>query len=221
MTAYALQSDVYKFGLPRGALGNPGRLAASALASSSTIEVIEHGFALGDAITVRTPDGDVNAVLPSPLVAGTVYYAVPVTSSTFQVSTTPDGLSLVTLTTNGESVIVTADLPWDDLLEFYSRWVDGLLPAHCVPLPTPYPITIVGIVAQLTAKRAQILSGLVSESMNDTELAAKAQLERYAKGIPVRDAAPTTKPANLTVLNRERHEDIIGRPMGWRFFNGE
>ncbi len=33
---YSTVSDLYAFGLPRGALPNPGRLAASALASTDT-----------------------------------------------------------------------------------------------------------------------------------------------------------------------------------------
>lgn len=213
MTAYASRADVYKFGLPRGSLGNPGRVVASALAATSTIELFEHGFVLGDAITFRITEG---GVLSAPLVAGTVYYAVPVTDSTFQLSTTPNGLSAVTLTTDGDSMIVSIDLPVDDLLERYSRFVDGFLPAHVVPLPTPYPITVVATVAELTAKKLQILSGLISESMRDTELAAKAQLERWASTLPVRDAAPGTAPANLAVHDSRRDTRIGGPRFGPR-----
>jgi hypothetical protein len=96
-------------------------------------------------------------------------------------------------------MMVSADLPFNDILEFYSRFADGFLPAHVVPLPAPYPITVVAIVAQLSAKRLQQLSGLTSESMTELELAAGAQLKRWAAGLPVRDAALATVPANLTV----------------------
>lgn len=205
MTAYAARADVYKYGLPRGALGNPGRLAASSLAATSTIELIEHGFAAGDPITFRATDG---GTLSAPLVAGTIYYVLPVTDSTFQVSAAALG-SPITLTTDGSNVVVTADLPFDDLLEYYSRFVDGFLPAHAVPLPAPYPITVVAIVAELTAKRLQILSGLKSASMDEAEIAAGAQLKRWATGIPARDAAVTTKPSNLAVVHFQ-HDRIIG-----------
>jgi len=205
VTAYAARSDVYKYGLPRGALGNPGRLAASSLAATSTIELIEHGFAAGDPITFRATDG---GTLSAPLVAGTIYYALPATDSTFQVSATPLG-SPITLTTDGANVVVTADLPFDDVLEFYSRFVDGFLPAHVVPLPTPYPITVVAIVAELTAKKIQILSGMRSGSMDEAEIAAGAQLKRWAAGLPVRDAAPATVPANLAVTHARR-DNVLG-----------
>ena len=211
MTAYATRANLYQFGLPRGALGNPGRVVASSLASTSTIELFEHGFVLGDAITFRITDG---GVLSAPLVAGTVYYAVPVTDSTFCVSTTPDGTSPVTFSTDGDSMIVSIDLPVDELLERYSRFVDGFLPAHVIPLPTPYPITVVATVAELTAKKLQILSGLSSESMRDSELSAKSQLERWASTLPVRDAATGTVPANLAVHDARKRENRIGVPFG-------
>jgi len=207
MTAYATRSDVYLYGLPRGSLGNPGRLADSSLASTSTITLSEHGFATGDALTLRATAG---GALSSPLTSGTTYYAIYVNDSEFQVATTPTG-SPITLTTDGVSVMVTADLPFDAILEFYSRFADGFLPAHAVPLVTPYPITVVAIVATLAAKRLQILSGVTSESMKDEEIAAKAQLERYATGIPVRDAAPPTIPTNLAVTKVER-DKLIGVP---------
>jgi hypothetical protein len=106
-------------------------------------------------------------------------------------------------------MIVTADLPWAQVLEFYSRFVDGFLPAHVVPLPTPYPVTVIGIVATLAAKRMQILSGLKSESMEEAEAGAAKQLQRWAQGLPVRDAATATQPANLAVTNVKPPE-LIG-----------
>jgi hypothetical protein len=214
MTAYAARRDVYRYGLPRGALGNPGRLVASSLASTNTIELVEHGFETGDAVTFRATEG---GTLSAPLVAGVVYYVIALTDSAFQVATTPTG-SPIDLTTDGVSMMVSADLPIDDLLEYYSRFVDGFLPAHAVPLPAPYPVTVVAIVAELTARRLQILSGLTSESMRDVELSAKAQMERYATGIPVRDAAPATIPTNLAVHNARR-EERIGVPLFGRTFN--
>lgn len=208
MTAYAARSDVYKYGLPRGSLGNPGRLVASSLAATSTIELIEHGFELNDAVTLRATDG---GVLSSPLVAGAVYYVIPITDSTFQLAATSGG-SAITLTTDGVSMVVCIDLPFDDLLEYYSRFADGFLPAHAVPLASPYPITIVAIVAELTAAKLQILSGIVSESMHLAELSAKAKLERFAAGIPVRDVAVTQLPTNLATVKSTR-DRRIGMPL--------
>jgi hypothetical protein len=136
-----------------------------------------------------------------------LYYALPVTDSDFQVSATPNG-SPITLTTDGVSVIVAADIDWQALGEAYSRFADGFLPAHAVPLPAPYPVTVVAVVAQLMAARAQILSGVTSVSMKEAELSAKGQLERWAKTLPVRDAAPATVPANVAITG----SPVIGPP---------
>jgi hypothetical protein len=206
--AYATQADVYTYGLPRGALGNPGRILDSLLAATSTATLAEHGFSTGSAITFRVTQG---GALSAPLIAGTTYYAIYLTDSTFQIAASPTG-SAITLTTDSIQAIVSADLPFADVLLFYSRFVDGFLPAHAVPLPTPYPITVIAIVAELAAKRLQILSGLVSESMKDLELSAKAQLERWAATLPVRDADPSTQPANLAVT-KARHDNRLGYPL--------
>jgi hypothetical protein len=202
VTAYATRQDLYKFGLPRGALANPARLVASMSAANSTIELLEHGFETGDAITFRIADG---GSLSAPLVAGTTYYAIKLNDSDFQVSATPTG-GPITLTTDSVSIFVTADLPIDDLLEAYSRFADDLLPAHAVPLQAPYPVTVVRIVCELTAKKAQILSGLKSESMEEAELAAMAQLKRFGAGLPIRQAQPNNIPTNLAVTS------AIGQP---------
>ena len=206
--SYATQSDVYKFGLPRGALGAPGQLVASSLAATSTIELDQHGFVSGDAVLFRAT---ANGVLSSPLVEAQTYYVLYVTDSTFQVSATPNG-SPITLTTDGVSMLVVASLPFEDVLNFYSRFVDGFLPAEVVPLDSPYPITVVAIVAELTAKKIQILSGVKSGSMDEAEIAAGAQLKRWSAGLPVRDAAVTQQPANTAVTTRVCN-DRIGTPL--------
>jgi hypothetical protein len=208
MTAYAQKSDVYLYGLPRGALGNPGRIVDSALAADSVFTLSDHGFATGDVVYFRAPAG---GTLAEPLVTATAYYAIYLTDSQFQVSTTPNG-SAVTLTSDAVSMIAWTDLPFDQVLEFYSRFVDGFLPAELVPLQAPYPITVVAVVATLAAKRIQILSGMRSESMDADEAGAAMQLQRWATGVTVRDAAATQQPANTAVTTSVRN-DIIGTPM--------
>jgi hypothetical protein len=208
MTAYATRAHVYQFGLPRGALGNPGRLVDSALSSNSIITLNEHSFETGDAVYFRAADG---GALAAPIVAGTAYYAIKVSESSFQVSTTPTG-GPITLTSNAVSMLVWADLPFDSLLEYYSRFVDGFLPAEAVPLAAPYPVTVIAIVATLVAKRIQFLSGMTSASMDEAEAGAAKQLERYAAGLPVRDKAATQPQTNLALV-RFRPDNRLGIPL--------
>jgi len=194
MVAYATRADVYKYGLPRGMLANPGRLCASALASTDAFELDGHGFETDDPIIFRAEAG---GLLPSPLVAGTTYYAIRVNDQFFKAASVAAG-SAVDLLNDGEAVVVATPLPFDDVLEFYSRFVDPFLPAHAVPLEDPFPVTVTAIVAELTAKKLLLIAGQKSEGMAETELAAKAQLERWAKAIPLRDERATA-PTNLAV----------------------
>lgn len=194
MVAYATRADVYKYGFSRGTLGNPGRLVASALASTNVLTLEGHGFETDDEILLRAESG---GSLPSPLVAGTAYYAIRLTDSTFSVATTPGGTA-VNLTTDGESVVVSAALPFDEVLEFYSRFVDDFLPAHLVPLAEPYPVTVTATVAELAAKKLQLIAGQTSDAIDAVELAAKARLERWAKGLRIRDPKAATS-ANLAL----------------------
>lgn len=206
MTAYATRRDVYTYGLARGTVASEGRLVASSLASTDTLELEGHGFETDDAILVRAIDG---GTLSAPLVEGTTYYAIRLTDSTFQLAATAGGAA-IGLTSNGVSMLASIALPFDEILEFYSRFVDAFLPAHLVPLSAPYPVTAVAIVAELSAKRLQLISGTRSESMTEIEVAAKAQLERWAKGIPLRDASATAS-ANLAVTSA----NLTADPRGW------
>lgn len=200
---YATRADLYKFGLPRGLLANPGRLCASALAATDAFELDDHGFADGDALILRAESG---GNLPAPLVAGVVYIAIRISEASFKVSAA--GGTPIDLTTDGVSVAVATPLPIDEVLEFYSRFVDGFLPAHLVPLETP-PITVTALVAELSAKKLLLMAGQSSQSMTEFEVAAKAQLERWASAHPLRDAQATPS-ANLAYS-----ENVATDPRGW------
>ena len=196
MTAYATRADVYKYGLPRGMLANPGRLCASALATSDAFELDGHGLETADPFIPRAEAG---GVLPVPYVAGTTYYAIRVNEQFFKGAASAIAATAGTaidMTADGSAVVIATALPFDDVLEFYSRFVDAFLPAHVVPLKSPYPVTVTALVAELTAKKLLLIAGQSSASMTEAELAAKAQLERWAKGIPLRDSRATA-PANL------------------------
>jgi hypothetical protein len=188
MTAYAVRADVYKYGLPRGVLANPGRLCASAVASTNAFELDLHGFETDDDILFRAEAG---GTLPAPIVAAQTYKAIRVSETLFKAAATAGG-SAIDLTTDGEAVVVATPLPFDDVLEFYSRFADAFLPAHLVPLTPPYPVTVVALVSELSAKKLLLLSGQSSVNLGEAELAAKAQLERWASGIPLRDSHATS-----------------------------
>lgn len=206
MTAYASARDLYTYGLRRGVLVNEGRLVASSAASSNILELDGHLFETDDAVRVRAVDG---GTLSVPLAADTVYYVIRLSDSTFKLATTEGGAP-IDLTTDGESMIVTADLPIDDLLEAYSRFADDFIPAHAVPMAAPYDLTLVRIVCELTAAKLLSLAGQSSVSMKDAEIAAKAQLERWATGVTLRSVAAAATPTNLAITST-----VSTDPRGW------
>ncbi len=184
-----------------------GRLVASSTASSDVLELEGHGFETDDALIVRAIE---SGTLSAPLVAGTTYYVSRLTDSTFKLAATAGGAA-INLSTDGVAMMVTIALPFDRVLEFYSRFVDAFLPAHLVPLTAPVPVTVVGIVAELAAKKLQALCGAASEIVAATELVAKAQLERWAKGIPLRDTTATAS-ANRAITSTLA---TTADPRGW------
>jgi hypothetical protein len=202
---YAQRADLYRYGLTRGELANPARLCASVLAATNAFELDAHGLEADDPVMLRAESG---GALPAPLVAGETYYAIRDSASVFRVAATPGGPP-IDLTSNGSSVLVITPLPVDQVLEFYSRFVDPFLPAHLVPLKAPYPITVTGVVAELSAARLLRIATQSSESMKDLEVGAMAQLQRWAKGVPLRDARATGA-ANLAVSASAGRD-----PRGW------
>lgn len=215
MAVYATRSDLDDFGgLPDGALASEGRLVASSLAATDALELAAHGFETGEPLTLRAYEG---GTLSAPLVEGETYYAIRLTDARFKVATSEANALAgvaVNLTTNGASMVASKPLPVERYLELYSRWVDDFLPAHLVPLTAPYPIVVTRIVALLAGKALLNRDGKASEIVNETELAAKAQLERWAKGIPLRDPARTAS-ANLAITASLGAGSSDLDPRGW------
>jgi hypothetical protein len=204
---YCSRSDVARR-LPPGALTSSAGLVASSLAASNAITYDGHGLETDDPVTVRVAG---NGVLPVPLVEGVTYYARRLTNATLELAATVGGVA-INLTSDGTSVIIARDPDFDGLIEFYSRWVDGFFLAHMVPFTAPIPAIVKGLVADLAAKRLLNISGQDSDAVNAAELAAKAQLERFATGIPTRDATATLPAANLAITSSL---SATSDPRGW------
>lgn len=196
MALYCEEKDLWDFGVPRGSIPNAGRLAAEPPASASTdrIELDGHGFASGDPVSFRAEGG---GSLPAPLVAGTIYYALPYSEGYFQVSATAGGAA-IDLTTAGEGVVVLTPLPIDAAIEFASALIDDMIPSHAVPLTAPYPPIITMTCAELAAAKLAARSGAASVSLTGTADAARKRLERWAQGVPVRGTGASAQtPTNL------------------------
>jgi hypothetical protein len=211
---YCAPADLYLFGLPRGAIQNPGRLAASVDASANSIALDVHGFDADDPVQFRAEAG---GTLPTPLVAGVEYYADPLTDSTFRVAATPGGAA-IDLTSVGSRVVVIAPLPILASIAWASRMIDDMLPAHVVPLEEPLHELVRMTCAELAAGKLLARTGSASKSLGEMVDAARKRLERWAKGVPLR-GNDTPPPANLAASGATT---VASRPdpLGWNRFGG-
>lgn len=211
---YCSPQDLYRYGLPRGFLTNPGRTVAAVHTSTDALELDGHGF--GDSAD-RTPvtfRAEAGGSLPAELAEGTTYYGEALTEGLFQVYAAAAGGSPIGLSTAGANVVVNTSLPVLEVIERYSRFADGRIPAQAVPLEVPIPVTVVAIVAELSSQRLLWISGQKSIQMAEIEAAAHKELLALAPGIPLRDARATA-PTNLAVS-----ENVAASGRGWVVSSG-
>lgn len=180
--------------LPPGTVVSPAGMLASCLASTDVLTYDGHGLETNDEVTVRAASA---GTLSAPLVAGTIYYAIRLTNSTFKLAASAGGAAL-NITSDGVEMVVTREPKFDDVIEFVSRWADTFLPAHVVPLAAPIHPLVRGVVADVSAKRILNANGQDSAAVTAAELAGKAILERHAAGMPLRGGTAQT-PANLAI----------------------
>lgn len=207
MSAYCVAADLYSHGLPPGGLPNPGRMVGAVSSGTDVLTLDGHGFRANQVVLVRAEAG---GSLPSPLVAGTSYYVIPLTDATFALASAPDGPA-INLTSSGANVVVVAPLPVDEWIAWASAMVDSFLPAHAVPLSAPFPALVVSITAELAAARGLAYTGGQSQtSIQERLTAAQRLLDRWGRGVPIRGtAAPAS--ANLAAVAVASDLD----PRGW------
>ena len=180
--------------LSPGSVVSPAGMLASCLASTDVLTYDGHGLGTDDEVTVRAASA---GTLSAPLVAGTVYYAIRLSNAEFKLAATAGG-SAINITSNGVEMTVIREPKFDDVIEFCSRLADTSLPAHPVPPTAPIPPLVRGCVADMAAKRVLNANGQNSEAVKATDLEAKAILERFAAGMPLRGGTAQT-PANLAI----------------------
>ncbi len=211
VVAYCDDSDLYLYGLPRGAAAAEGRLVGEVDTAADTIELNAHGFTGDEPIAFRAEAG---GSLPSPLVAGTTYYAAPVDEWLFQVAASAGGAAL-NLTTAGANVVVITPLPREAAREWATAVIDDMLPAHLVPLSAPYPPIVRMTCAELA--NAKLGFSPAQKALTDIADAAQARLKRWASGVPIRgEDAPA--PANLAAAGAVAVGAADTR--GWRRWGG-
>lgn len=192
MSAYCTQADV-ELRVPSEQLPRPARLVSSVSASTDTLTLEGHGLATDAPVTFRAESG---GSLPSPLVAGTAYYAIRLTDSTFQIAAAAGG-SAIDLTTTGTNVLLIKRIPWETAITWGSAIVDDSTPAHVVPFTSPYPQIVIEVTAELAAEWLRAWAGSLSAQLADRITWAQARIDRWSKGTPIRG---TNAPVNAAVV---------------------
>lgn len=203
--------DLFAFGVPRGATPNPGRVLASLIDSVCTLDV--HGLDTGTAILFR-PAG--SGALPAELSEGTTYYAESLTEHTFRVRATAGGVAL-TITDAVDPVMVVTPLPVAEAIAWAEQVIYDSLPAHAVPLAqsAPVPELLRITCAELAAGKLLALSGAASRSLSETVDMALKRVERWGKGVPLRDPNAPAR-TNLAATASAPPSDA----RGWRRYGG-
>jgi hypothetical protein len=210
---YCTPADLHAFGLPRGSIPNQGRPLASVSTTADTLTQDVHGLAEDDAFYLRVEAG---GTMPGGLVEGTKYYAKPIDEFTFQARATAGGAAInLTSTGDPERVMVIVPLPVESWIRWASRIVEEMLPAHVVPLVSPYPEIVVMTVAELAAGKGLGFGGVSSRTLTKAVDDAEKRLARWAAGIPVRNA-PDQVPAGLAVSYAAPYRDL----RGWSRYGG-
>lgn len=205
---YCAESDLYNFGIPRGALSNPARLLDGTDSAANLLLLDLHGLSADQPFTLRAEAG---GSLPAPLLARTTYYAIPAGQNALQAAAFSGG-SAIALTTDGERVLLIAELPVLEAIEFASRFLDECLPAHVVPLASPVPEIVRMTTAEVAAAKLAGFTGNTSVSLSNTLDAALKRIAKWAAGVPVRGplapATDTNRAVSATATARDSR--------GWR-----
>jgi hypothetical protein len=177
-------------------LGSPGRLVASVDLAMGMFELDGHGFEEFDKLVFRAASG---GMLPTPIQSGRVYYALRISESRFQVAASASAVAL-TFSGTAKLVSVATELPFEDVFDFYSRFVDSAAASHSTPFAEPYPTIITATVAELSARKLQLLAGHTSEAVKEYEIQARALIREWSKGAaPVRDTTKSDS-TNLSIV---------------------
>jgi hypothetical protein len=203
-------SDLYAFGVPRGSTPNPGRVLSSLVASVCYLDV--HGLDTGTAILFRAAG---NGVLPAGLSESVTFYAEALTEHTFRVRATASGPAL-TIADAEDPIVVIVPLPVAEAIAWAEQVIYDSLPAHAVPLAqsAAVPQLLRMTCAELAAGKLLAISGAASVSLSETVDAALKRVERWGKGVPLRDPDAPAR-TNLAVASAPPSDS-----RGWKRYGG-
>jgi hypothetical protein len=203
MSSYCTVTDVAAW-IPLDAVQAPARLV-TVNATTNVLSLSGHGLAADTEVTLRA---DAGGTMPGNITAGTTYYAIVLTDSTFKLSASSGGAA-IDITSAGSNVLLVTELPWDAWIEEESNKLECTIPAHAVPLST-VPAVVRSFVAAMVALRALTRCGVPSEALHKQVDIVRDELKEWRRGIPLRGQVVPSA-TNCAVRAASTNTD----PRGW------
>ena len=155
-------------------------------AASGVFTLGDHGFSEGDPVVLR-PAGD--GSLPVELSEDATYYASPLSDSRFRVKASLGGSAVTFTDAEDYSIVVVCPLPFDSAIAWAEEVLNDMMPAHVMPIESgdPVPRVVQITAAELAAWKVSALQGSVTEPLTAIFDRSSKRIERWAKGVPLRD----------------------------------
>lgn len=156
--AYCTREELYTLALAAPAFVSYARPFDAVDAATATIRLKGHGLFANNPITFEGTEG---GYLPTGISEFSVYYAQPLTSDLFRISTVIGGSAVASWSEPGEGWGISIDPGprLDAIAAERSAFIDEHLTAHEPPIQVDpvtglYPSVLIGICARLTARQA-------------------------------------------------------------------
>jgi hypothetical protein len=168
VTAAVTIDEFYALGARAECFLSRGRALEHVDAASGVLTLPRHGLAEDTPFRLRVVD---EGVMPAPLVAGTLYYAKPVSGAEDQLRASATvGGSAITITDAGEGrveLVEQLQAKIEAALDHWTGIVDEETRAHAGPWST-YPRKLKWIVCALAAYDLLVTQGLVSPEFRES-----------------------------------------------------
>lgn len=217
MPAYCTRDDALAW-VTQGAVTNPRRVIAAVNTDTDTLALDDHRLKTGYEAQLWLPRNGAGE-MAEPLIEGTVYYAIRLSDSTFQIAATPADAaagSQIDITSEGCDMKLVAQIPWDAYIEGRSAKLDEQAIGNAFPLADgePVPIVVRDLVSIQVLGDAARFVGSTDIDLSEEQERARKELEVWAKGKPLR-AKEAPAPTN-TAISGPRLSGSATDSRGWR-----
>jgi hypothetical protein len=217
MPPYCTRDDALGW-VNQGAVTNPRRTIAAVYTDTDTLAIDDHRLKTGYVVQLWLPRNGAGE-MAEPLIEGTVYYAIRLSDSTFQVAATPADAATgnpIDITTEGCDMKLVAQIPWDAYIEGRSAKLDEQAIGNAFPLAegAAVPIVVRDLVSIQVLGDAARFVGSTDIDLSEEQERARKELEIWATGKPLR--AKEAPASTNTAVSGPPLSGSAADSRGWR-----